>query len=440
MKGISLWNKATDLIIGGNSLLSKRPTRYCSSQWPTYYKEAKGIEIKDLNCISYKDFSEFSIGCNILGYRPKMHFKVLNYLRKSPPLTTLNSPMEVYLADKLNTFFSFDNVWRFTRGGGEALALACRYARAISTKSNVLSLGYHGWHDWYLSANLISNQGLDKVFLTGLDPFGIHKNLSGTSFSCSPNSPLDISQAITDFDIGIVFIESARYELLPSESVAILKNFQDNHGIIVSDEVTSGFRFPRKLACLELDISPDIVVLGKALGGGWPLSAIGVKNSYKSICEDVFASSTFWSEQSGFIASSLFLDTIADWDKFYSNLAACGSLLRNAFIYAMDGKNIKFSINSIPTMISHSCQFGDFSQRESSAILCYRMLKENYLYSTTSYVSAAHTPSNIKRFSLFLSKCVDSILYDMQHDSDILTNELALFGYLEVGFSRTQKL
>ena len=43
---------------------------------------------------------------------------------------------------------------KFTRGGGEANALAIRPARA--TQKNVAFCGYHGWHDWYLSANINS--------------------------------------------------------------------------------------------------------------------------------------------------------------------------------------------------------------------------------------------------------------------------------------------
>ena len=84
-----LWNKSINLIIGGCGLLSKRPTRYNSSKWPTYYKEAKGIRIKSISNIWYKDYSEFSIGCNLFGYLPKEHFKVIKKLKSSPPLTTL---------------------------------------------------------------------------------------------------------------------------------------------------------------------------------------------------------------------------------------------------------------------------------------------------------------------------------------------------------------
>ena len=92
-----LWNKAIDLVIGGCGLLSKRPTRYNSKNWPSYYQAAKGIKIQSINKNWYKDYSEFSIGCNIFGYKPKEHNIILRKLKKSPPLTTLLSPRNLIL-------------------------------------------------------------------------------------------------------------------------------------------------------------------------------------------------------------------------------------------------------------------------------------------------------------------------------------------------------
>ena len=56
---------------------------------------------------------------------------------------------------------------RFARSGGEANAIAIRIARAAAGKDKVAICGYHGWHDWYLSANLNSN--LDQHLIKGLE-------------------------------------------------------------------------------------------------------------------------------------------------------------------------------------------------------------------------------------------------------------------------------
>ena len=122
-KGIEKWNAACENIIGGCGLLSKRPSRYCSKQWPSYYLKAKGCKILSLDKNWYEDFSEFSIGCNILGYNNKRHASHMPNSVFRNALTTLLSPYEPKLAEALNIFFQEKLSWKFLRGGGEALAL-----------------------------------------------------------------------------------------------------------------------------------------------------------------------------------------------------------------------------------------------------------------------------------------------------------------------------
>ena len=58
---------------------------------------------------------------------------------------------------------------RFTRSGGEANAVAIRIARAYTRKDGVAICGYHGWHDWYLAANLKEKSGLNQHLLSDLN-------------------------------------------------------------------------------------------------------------------------------------------------------------------------------------------------------------------------------------------------------------------------------
>ena len=65
---------------------------------------------------------------------------------------------------------------------GEANAIAIRIARAYSKKDNVAFCGYHGWHDWYLSANLNNKNNLNKHLLKGIKISGVPNNLKNTAF------------------------------------------------------------------------------------------------------------------------------------------------------------------------------------------------------------------------------------------------------------------
>ena len=59
---------------------------------------------------------------------------------------------------------------RFSRTGGESMAIAVRIARAFTRKDIVLFSGYHGWHDWYMAANLNEDDALGGHLMPGLEP------------------------------------------------------------------------------------------------------------------------------------------------------------------------------------------------------------------------------------------------------------------------------
>ena len=93
------------------------------------------------------------VGTNILGYgHPKVDLAVKETVKKGN-ISTLNCPEEVLLAEQLIRLHPWFEMVRFARTGGEANSIAIRIARAAAGRDNVAICGYHGWHDWYLSAN-----------------------------------------------------------------------------------------------------------------------------------------------------------------------------------------------------------------------------------------------------------------------------------------------
>jgi glutamate-1-semialdehyde aminotransferase len=97
---------------------------------------------------------------------------VLNTI-KNGNMSTFNCPEEVYLAEKLIELHPWADMVRLARTGGEANAMAIRIARAASGKDKVAICGYHGWHDWYLSANLGDDNNLSGHLLPGLRSKGV---------------------------------------------------------------------------------------------------------------------------------------------------------------------------------------------------------------------------------------------------------------------------
>ena len=182
-KGIKLWNRAKQIIPGGSQLLSKRSEMFLPEQWPSYYKKAKGVEIWDLDSNHYIDMSIMGVGACILGYADDEVNKAVKKAIDDGSMATLNSPEEVELAELLLNLHSWADMVRYTKTGGEAMAVAIRIARAYTKKDKIAFCGYHGWQDWYLSANLAESTALDGQLLPGLEPAGVPRGLKG---DCNP--------------------------------------------------------------------------------------------------------------------------------------------------------------------------------------------------------------------------------------------------------------
>ena len=180
--GQSIWRKAKKIIAGGNMILSKSPERFLPDLWPTYFKSAKGCKVKDYDNNTYIDMSLMGVGTNVLGYSNSV---VDNAVKKSilkGNMSTLNCKEEVDLAQKLIDLHPWFDKVKFARTGAESNSIAIRLARAYSGKDNIAICGYHGWHDWYLSANLTDKNKLNKHLLKGLGTQGVPKKLSKTVF------------------------------------------------------------------------------------------------------------------------------------------------------------------------------------------------------------------------------------------------------------------
>ena len=127
--GQKLWRKAINIIPGGTMLFSKNPNLHLPNLWPTYYSKTSGSYIWDLNNKKFLDMYLMGVGTNLLGYSNKKVDKAVKDTVSKGNLSTLNSPEEVKLAEKLIKLHPWANMVRFTRSGGEANSVAIRIAR-----------------------------------------------------------------------------------------------------------------------------------------------------------------------------------------------------------------------------------------------------------------------------------------------------------------------
>ena len=355
-KGVDLWNKAKKLIPGGNQLLSKRSEMFLPNQWPSYYKRAKGVEVWDLDNNHYIDMSIMGIGACVLGYAHKEVNKAVRAVIEQGNMCTLNCYEEVELAEKLIRIHPWADMVRFARTGGEACAIAVRIARASSGKDKIAFCGYHGWSDWYISANLANSRNLDGQLLPGLNPKGVPRALKNTAIPFNYGDLEKLKEIITnnENEIGVIIMEVQRHKKIDINFLQEVRRIAAETGaVLIFDEVSSGFRVNIGGMHLLYNVVPDIVVLGKAIGNGYPISAIVGTRKIMEAAQDTFISSTFWTERVGFAAA---LETINQFEKnnVVKHLIKTGQYISRGLqkIFTSKGLNIEIAgLPSAPIMV-----------------------------------------------------------------------------------------
>ena len=289
-------------IPGGTQLLSKRPEMMAPGQWPAYFSEASGCEVRDLDGKRYIDMSTNGIGSCLLGYRDYDVNRAVRRRVNMGSQSTLNPYDEVLLADKLCEIHPWASQARFVRTGGEAGAVAVRIARATTDRSVIAVCGYHGWHDWYLAANLGESDGLRGHLLPGLNPLGVPRELRGTTVTFTYNNREELADIIEQHgdNLAAVIMEPCRYQDPEEGFLEFVRDSVHNCGaLLIFDEITIGWRIHFGGAHLRMGVDPDIAIFAKALGNGYPIGAIiGTKAAMEG-AHASFISSTYWTEGIG---------------------------------------------------------------------------------------------------------------------------------------------
>ena len=398
--GISLYNYAKTLIPGGTTLFSKRSELYLPYKWPAYFTRAKRINVWDLKGNKYLDMF-CAVGTSVLGYsNAKVNKSVLKNIYKGN-MTTLNCPEEVSLAKQIIKQHPWASMAKFTRGGGEANALAIRIARSFTKKKNVAFCGYHGWHDWYLSANINSKKNLDQHLMSGLNYDGIPENLRNTSFPFPYNNIEYLIKLINKKKIGIIKMEVMRNIEPQNNFLQKVRDLCNKKKIIlIFDECTSGYREIMGGIHLKFKVNPDMAIFGKALGSGYAINAIIGKKQIMKKAENTFISSTFWGERIGYTAA---LASIKEFKRLnvFKKIENNGKMIKNIWYDLSKKHNVPIKVegtNAIPSF--------EFCNNHSpkKTFLTQEMLKNKILATNMIYVTIFHNRNNIKKYIKILDK------------------------------------
>ncbi len=247
---------------------------------PLFIKKAKGSKITDVDGNSYVDYV-LSYGPMILGHRHKKVQKAIDKALKNGYTFGASTKNEIKLAKIVSDAFPGMDKVRFVNSGTEAVLSAIRLARAFTGKNKIIKFAgcYHGHSDALLVA---AGSGLATLSLPGSKgvPEGAVQNTLIANYNDLESVKVHFEK---DDDIAGVIIEPVAGNMgvvLPKENfLKELKEYVNaKGGVLIVDEVMTGFRSTFGGAQELLGVEADITCLGKVIGGGFPVGAYGARN------------------------------------------------------------------------------------------------------------------------------------------------------------------
>lgn len=279
-----LHKKARKVIPGCSQTFSKAPSQFVQGQAPVFLEKGKGSHVWDIDGNEYIDYA-MALGPIILGHNyPAVTREVKKTLEKSTTFT-LPHRLEVELAELLCNLIPCAEMVRFGKNGSDATSGAVRVARAFTGRKKIACCGYHGWQDWYIATTTMDGgipEETKKLTMT----FGYNK-IEELEKLFKKNKG-QIACVIME-PAGVVEPEAGFLE-------KVKKLTHKNGALLIFDEVVTGFRFSLGGAQEYFKVTPDLACVGKAMGNGFPISAVVGRRDVMELFQQVFYSFTFGGE------------------------------------------------------------------------------------------------------------------------------------------------
>lgn len=383
-KSDALWARAQKLIPCGTQTLSKGPNQFVQGVSPKYLARGKGSHVWDVDGGEYIDYP-MSLGAIILGHAyPDINAAVARQL-KDGTLYTLMHPLEVEVAEQLHETIPCAEQVRFGKNGSDVTMAAVRVARAASGRDLIAYCGYHGWQDWF-AVTTPRNKGIPTVFKDLIFPFTYN----------DPQSLADLLDSRPN-SFAAVIMEVPGEE--PSDGfLKKVCGLAHKHGaLFILDEIVTGFRFAPGGAQELYGVTPDLACVGKALGNGFPISALVGKKEYMKELEQVFFSMTFGGDTMSLAAAAATLKVLKSKD-------VCTAIWKKGR-QLMDGFNaLSAEIGSTVRLVGHpprmsiSCKDWDGEDSlDVKSLFLQETHKRGILFGGPVFPTFSHSDKDIAR-------------------------------------------
>ncbi|NQT22748.1 MAG: glutamate-1-semialdehyde 2,1-aminomutase [Candidatus Omnitrophica bacterium] len=399
-KSTTLFKAAQHVLVGGvNSPV--RSFRHVGGE-PILVKNARGSRIYDYDRNSYIDYV-LSYGALILGHaNPGVISAVKKTAEKGLGYGTTHE-LEVELARRIQEAIPLCEKIRFVSSGTEAVMGAIRLARGFTKRNKILKFeySYHGHADYLLvkagsglaTMGLPASKGVPKDFIrhTLVTSYGNINNINkifkryGSEIAAVIVEPVGGNNGVIPPDIP--FLKRLR---------TLTRQFST---LLIFDEVITGFRFHFGSAASYFGIKPDMICLGKIIGGGLPIGAYGGSKkimNHLAPLGSVYQASTFSGNPVVMSAGVATLRKLALLKKDYKKLSEKAALISQYLENKAKSHNIDISVRHFGTM------FSVYFKKRKYFKFFYRRLLENGIYFAPSeyesnFISFAHSKEDIKK-------------------------------------------
>jgi glutamate-1-semialdehyde 2,1-aminomutase/spore coat polysaccharide biosynthesis protein SpsF len=287
----ALKEKAQALIPSCTQTFSKGPTQFVQGVAPVFLQRGQGSHVWDVDGNEYIDYP-MALAPVILGHNyPSVTEAAVRQMQDGVSFS-LTHPLEVKLAETLVDLIPCAEMVRFGKNGSDATSGAVRVARAYTGRDIIACCGYHGWQDWYIGTTT-RNKGVPRAVQELTIPF--QYNDIASLERIFDQHPRQVAAVIME-PVGVVepregFLQRVR-DLAHREGA-----------LFVFDEVITGFRLALGGAQEYFGVVPDLACFGKAMGNGFPISAVVGRKEIMELFDEIFFSFTFGGEAVSLAAS-----------------------------------------------------------------------------------------------------------------------------------------
>jgi glutamate-1-semialdehyde 2,1-aminomutase len=394
--------------------------------YPFYVDHAFGSRLYDVDGNCYTDYWT-GHGALILGHAPKKVVEAVKEQIDRGSHYGYSHELEVELAEKIVEKVPSAEMIRFTSSGTEANMYAVRLARAFTGRRKIVKFE-GGWHGGYDALQKAVHAPFTAPESAGLDPMALENTL------VLPFNDIKLAkEAIESESPACVILEPllGAAGFIPSEREFLegLRDLCDKTGtLLIFDEIVTGFRLAPGGAQDLFGIYPDISILGKIMGGGFPIGALCGREDifqhinhrkYPDYSERSFHGGTFTANPVSMVAGITTLNQLND--ALYRHLRGLGDQARNGLEDIFERKHVVAAITGMESAFCIHFQkekplnAKDAERNDIHLANSYFnfLLSEGITYVSPRlphmFISSAHTAKDIEEFLVATESFMDSI-------------------------------